>query len=377
MSDNKILESALAFAETHKSIYTGFIHYKNEREVTRDVIPLVENVLYGIALVTTFSKERAEKGLAFLERLFHFCTEDGFVSYVHDFPQVYNDRANVDICLCLSYFLKNYAKVIPSSSRLKIESMREKLVSILQKRDRKRPLAKMDAFLFKTALFESSDLLVDSLPEYERLVLCKLLMGERVTLAWHPSLNVYTGPLVESYYKGHLPAESLISQIAKGGSVHRSALFAALLPKSGWRDLVTYEREERDDLFVNHRGDDLAVYFGKHSFVAKGAIDLVVSGDHIDITIGEFEEMEFFFTDYKESEVLVDGQKATAFYPEDTLTLITAEKSITVRFIAKNHPFMGHIMKGNRGNQILDQAKNFALYDHKILLKETLNNCTF
>jgi hypothetical protein len=371
MTDNKILESALAFADEHKSIYTGFIHYKNEREITRDVVPLVENILYGISLVATLSREKAEKGLSFLERLFHFCTDDGFISYVHDFPHVYNDRTNVDICLCISYFLKSYGKVIPSAYRIKIEGIREKLISILKERELSRPLSKMDSFVFKTALFESCDVLVDSLPEYERFVLCKLLMSENVTLAWHKSLNVYTGPLIESYFSGHFPTESLISQIAKGGSVHRSALYAVLLPKSGWRELITYDAEERDDLFVNHRGDALAIYFGKHSFTAKGDVDILVSGDHIDITVGEFEEMEFFFTDYMDSKVLVDKQKATAFYPEDTLTLLAAEKRVTMKFISKSHPFMGHIMKGNRHGQILDQAKNFALYDHKIFLKKT------
>lgn len=371
MRDSKILESALAFADEHKSIYTGCIHYKNEKEETRDVIPLVENVLYAVVLVTTFSKEKAEKGLAFLERLFHFCTEHGFVNYIHDFPHVYNDHANVDICLILSYFLKNYGKVIPSSYREKIEEIREKLVSILDAREKERPLKKMDSFVFKAALFKNSECTVESLPEYERWLLCKLLMGEKVTLAYHKSLNVFTGPLLESYYKGYYPTESLISQIAKGGTIHVSALFAALLPKSGGADLITYEKEEREDLFVNHRDDELAIYFGKHSLVAKGPLDVFVTGDHIEILVDQFEEIAFFFTDYLGSKVLVGSEKATAFYPEDTLMLVTQEKSIRVKFTSKSGRFMGHIMKGNRHNQILDLSKNFALYDHKILLKAT------
>ncbi len=366
MTDLSLVLNALAFSEEHLSKYTGCIHYKSQKEMTRDVIPMVENILYGAALVTTFSKEKAEKGLAFLERLFHFCTDHGFGSYLHDFPNVYNNHANITICLALAFFLKNYGRFIPASSKSKIEKVLDLLKNILSKSS----LNEIDTFVFESACFKtpSTPIQAKTLPEYEKIILCKLFLGEEVCLDWHRALNVYTGPLAETFYNGHDPTDSLISLLATGKGAAESSLFAALLPKTGVQELITYKACEREDLVINHRDNLLSIHFGEHSFIAKGEIDLNITNDHIDIVLDEFEEIEFFFTDDNGSKILVDGQKATAFYPEDILTLMTPNKQITVKFISKKIRFIGQIMKGNRYNQILDCEKNFSLFDHMILL---------
>jgi hypothetical protein len=368
MIDSKISLDAMDFANKHLSIYTGCIHYKSKREITRDLIPLTENILYAIALVTTLSKEKAEKGLAFLDRMFQFLTKNGFPSYLHDFPHVYNDRANVDICLALSFFLENYSKVIPLSSRKKIVEVKENLIAILKDR----PLKGMDAYVFSIALFEkdSKQIAIGSLEEYERLVLCKLLSNQKVIFPWHKALKVYTGPLDGVYYEGSFPCDNLFSFLIEGKGEDKIALFTSFLPKNSWQQLIECETYEREDLFVNHQKDYLSVHFEEHSFFAKGEVDVKVKGDHMDIILDDFEEFEFFFSDFKGSKILVEGQKATGFYPENTLSFITNTKQLTVCFIAKGN-FFGHIMKGNRSNQLIDGNKNFALFDHKILLRKT------
>lgn len=370
MTDFSPVQNALAFSEEHLSKYTGCIHYKSQREMTRDVIPMVENILYGAALVTTFSKEKAEKGLAFLERIFHFCTNEGFGSYLHDFPNVYNHHANVNICLALAFFLRNYGRFIPASSKSKIEKVLDQLKTVLESSS----LNEIDTFIFESACFKTPLRCIEAKtqPEYEKLILCKLFLGQEVCLNWHRGLNVYTGPLAETYYIGHDPTESLISLLATGKGAAESSLFAALLPKTGISELITFKTFDREDLVVNHRDNLLSIHFGQHSFIAKGEIDVKVTNDHIDIMVDEFEEMEFFFTDTKGSKILVDGEKATAFYPEDIITLITPDKQITVKFISNKIRFIGHIMKGNRHNQILDCEKNFALFDHMILLSQVV-----
>lgn len=368
MIEAKILSNAIKFADSHKSIYTGCIHYKNEREMTRDVIPLTENILYGISLVTTYSLEKAEAGLAFLERLFKFITEDGFPGAMHDFPHVYNDRSNVEICLALTFFLKNYSKVIPSAHRFRIEAVRSNLISILKKRS----LKPLDRYMFQTSQLETNrdEIEIKTLPEYEKVTLCKLLMGERVTLPWHKVLDVYTGPLLETFYRDHEPLSSLFTQLIHNEGENHMSLFAALLPRTGWQELISFEEMERDDLFVNHREDLLSIHFDSHSLVARGDLDVKVTGDHIDIFLDPFEEIDFLLTDSEESSILVDGITATAFYPQDTIILTTESKVITVRFTSKSHDFMGHIMKGSRPNQISDTSKNFTLFDHRIHLKK-------
>ena len=370
--ENKLLENALLFAESRKSIYTGCLHYKNDKEETREVIPLLENVLYAVALVSTLSKEKAEKGLAFFERLSHFCTEDGFVAFVHDFPTVYHDRTNALICLTLTYFLQQFGKLIPSGSREKIASIREKLVGVLQKR----PLKQWDAFIFQAALGKRVEIEPKTLPEFEIFLLCRLLLGEKVELPWHKELGVYVGPLAEMYYKETIPAPNLVSQLATAGAPHSSALHGVLLAKLSIADLISYPSFDREDLLVHQDGEHLAVYFGKHSLVAKGEIEVEQQGDHLHLVAGSFEELDFYFSDKEGSKVLVGGAKATAFYPQDTIELCTEEKKVTLNFSSKT-PFVGHIMKGNRSNQLENVERNFALFDHKILLKETLINGCF
>ena len=98
MIESKILSNVSKFADRYKSIYTGCIHYKSEKEETRDVIPLIENILFGISLVTTYSLEKAEAGFAFIDRLFKFYTSNGFPGAMHEFPNVYSERSNIEIC---------------------------------------------------------------------------------------------------------------------------------------------------------------------------------------------------------------------------------------------------------------------------------------
>jgi hypothetical protein len=368
MIDSKIFLDPLVFANKHLSIYTGCIHYKNNKESTRDVIALTENILYGMALVSSLSKEKAEKGLAFLDRMFHFLTPNGFPIYLHDFPYVYNDRANVDILLALSYFLENYGKVIPTLSRNKIKEVKEKLVAILKDR----PLKGMDKILFSTATFQDfkEDFEISCLEEYEKQTLCKLLKGEKVVLPWHKTLKVYTGPLDGVYYNEFLPAETLFSFLTEGKGDTKIALFTSVFPKNSWGDLIEFETYPRQDLFINHQKNALSIHFQEHSIFIKAEVDIKVEQNHIDIILDEFEEFEIYFSDYKMSKILIDKEKATGFYPENTIFFITEDMQVSVRFIAKCN-FFGIIMKGNRPNQLLDCNKNFALFDHKILLRRT------
>lgn len=369
MDEREIRKNALAFAERNLSIYTGFIHYKNIREKTRDVIPLVENILYGMTLVASLSKEKAEKGLKQLERLFAFFTTDGFVGYIHDFPRVYSDRPNVEIVLALSFFLKNYGKLIPSSSRSVIKSVLEKLISIVEKRE----LKPYDRLVFDTAVSRKSEKMppVTTFEEYERTLLCSLLKEEKIELSWHEPLGVYAGPLEGVYYDGHSPCYSLVQQVVLGKEESSSSLYGALLKNGTCDAQITFESFPRYDILINHQKEEVSIHFAHHSLVAKGAMDVKLEENHIDFFLEEFEEVEFYFSNHSKSKVTVDGEKATAFYQQDKIVVEAEGASFTLSFHGTKNRFMGHIMLGNRPNQLVDCNKNFTLFDHKILLKKT------
>ena len=224
-----LVSLALNFADKHKSKYTGFIHYKNQKEQTRDVVGFVENVFYGICLVKSLSKEKAEHGFYFLERIFAFFTKDGFPLSLHDFPNVYSDRANVDIFLALSFFLKDYAQIIPKKHLEKIDNIHERLGVILKQR----LLKGLDLYVYETALFKHPKAAIEcsSLLDFERIFLCDLLLGKKVTIPWHEKLGVYIGPLKETYYNKYECLDSLFSLLVFGKKEAKIALYGALLPK--------------------------------------------------------------------------------------------------------------------------------------------------
>ena len=371
MIETKILSNVTKFADKYKSIYTGCIHYKSEQEETRDVIPITENILYAISLVTTFSLEKAEAGFAFLERLFKFYTKDGFPGGVHEFPNVYSDRPNVEICLALTFFLKNHSKVVPKAQKLMIETIRSNLLSILSQRS----LKPVDNYIYQTCLLNEGrgKIEISTFAEYEKVILCKLLMGEKVTLPWHKTLDVYTGPLLGTYYRAQNPLSSLFSQLIHMEGDNNQCLFAALLPKTGWQELLAFEKMEVESVFINHQGSFLSVHFDRHSLIAQGNFDVKLDGDRIDITLDPFEEIDFFLTDCGWNSISIDGVAATAFYPEDKVILTTENRTLVICFHCNHHRFFGHIMKGNRPNQIVDVSGDFTLFDYRIHLKIILN----
>ena len=122
---------------------------------------------------------------------------------------------------------------------------------------------------------------------------------------------------------------------------------------------------------MNHDRDLLSIHFSRHSFVGRGNFDVIVSDNRIEISLDEFAQMEFFFSDYLDSKILVDQQHATAFDQGESISLITEEKTVELLFISKKTKFMGHIMKGNRFNQQCE-SKDRCLYDHRIYLKKTV-----
>ena len=370
MVNQNILNQAKTFIEKHKSIYTGFIHYKSNKERSRDLVPLVENVLYAIARFSTLSKDEAEKGLQLLERLFHFYTENGFPAYIHDYPNVYNDRANVDIFLALSFFLKDYEKVIPREKKNKIQRIHTLLFQVLQSR----PLKPVDAYVFAAALFQSNraEIEMKTLSDYERVVLCKLLMNESVTIPWNHHLKIYTGPLEDRYYEDHKGEDNLFSVLEGEESNHNSCLYTLLVMRRDLKSLISYQKSDRNDIFVNHSGEHLAIHFDEHSIVAQGQFDVALDGDCISIYLDSFDEIDFFFSANDGSEIFVGDKKVTVFNCEDELLLSTANSSFFLKFISTKHPFIGHIMKGNRKNQISNTTIDCILYDHRIQVRKTV-----
>jgi hypothetical protein len=233
--------------------------------------------------------------------------------------------------------------VVPKVHKLMIEGIKDQLLEILSKRE----LKPLDRYLFETCCLKSDrkEIEISTFFEYEKVVLCRLLMGEKVVLSWHKTLDVYTGPLLETYYKEGNPLSSLFTELIHGTGESHMSLFAALLPKKGWQKWLFFEEMEREDLYINHRAPFLSIHFEGASFVGQGNFTVTVCDDEVTIALDPFE--------------------ATVFYPEERVFLKSEKKTIILRFISQKEGFIGHIMRGNRLNQI---SKKPILFDHRIHL---------
>lgn len=363
----QIISCGLNFAQRHVSKYTGFIHYKSRKEQTRDLIPITENILYAICLIKSLSREKAEKGFSQLERLFAFCTENGFVSNLHEYPAVFHDSTNVNVFIALHFFIEEFYSLIPKSVSIKIMEIKDHLQKVLENRE----LKGLDKKLFEAVLSNAfdDDEAYTSVHDVDRVLLVKLLLGESLDLSFHKPLNAYIGPLQDTYYDGESMTTTLSMFLSNPTDEDKVSLYAALLPKKFDWDKISYPIFDRDDLYVNNQDGLLSIHFDNSSIWAKGKYEVFVDGDHIEISTEAFEECAFFFSINKDNTILVEDSFATNFASTDTLTFNTKEKSLKVTFKCDQHDFTGILMRGNRDNQLIE-TRDFVFFDHKIFLRK-------
>ena len=107
-------EEILALGKKMYSEQTGFIHlyYLDPLAKRQDTIPVVENLLYALALLRTRTSEQMLEGKDLLSKLLPYQSEEGnFPIYLHDYPNCKELFAAAKALPPLYWILKEFGTV--------------------------------------------------------------------------------------------------------------------------------------------------------------------------------------------------------------------------------------------------------------------------
>jgi hypothetical protein len=125
----KVIDMAIAAGRSRQSSHTNFIHYAqhSKEEEQRDVIPIVENFLFALALLRSRTSDSVIEAKKLLERLFHFqvhnteLKENNFPIFLHEYPKCYDSYLGVQLLPIFFWIIKDFHHVLGSELRHKTE----------------------------------------------------------------------------------------------------------------------------------------------------------------------------------------------------------------------------------------------------------------
>jgi hypothetical protein len=125
----ELLTCALAAGKLMQSEKTGFVHYyPNEEELGHSqTIPVVENVLFALALFRTHSIENVQEGKIILKKVLCFQIGDdregggNFPVFLHEYPNGRDPATALYLLAPFYWILKLYGHVIGAELKLLIE----------------------------------------------------------------------------------------------------------------------------------------------------------------------------------------------------------------------------------------------------------------
>lgn len=346
---------AVTAGRKRQSSRTHFVH-------DEELIPIYENFCFALALFRQKTAEAVTEGKELIEKLLAFQTTEGnFPTLLHDYPRCYDFQMSLKVAPILIYLLRLFGPVL-GELKAKIEAA---LSLALGKRPEKpfwenryracinEPLLQQDTSDFSSQ--EWTEWLITaqlagqthfSLPYNESLQL--LLTNTDVQEKGEPRPNPIEWLLAEGHYSLRLLRDH-----------PHQLLTAPLFP-------ITYDPAPILDSTFRYfwKGTTL------HSLVAKTlTFDLPQTAE-----MGRGDPFEAaLFTDISpETELFVEGRKATTFKLGETITIQTPQQTIHIRFelTSGSGDFCGHLFRANRPSQIANKGPLlYEAYDWQIGLR--------
>lgn len=357
---------AVLAGKKRQSPRTGLIHlFPNDEAL--DTIPLYENFSFALALFRQKTAESVTEGKALIERLLAFQVEDNFPVYLHEFPKCFDHNMGLKIGPIFAYLLRLFGPIL-GELKPKVEKA---LRQILAKRPEKpfwenRYRALVGEFLLpqETANFSALDWT-------EWLITWQLAGETHITLPYDPELQLLL-PKLELQEKGEPkpnPIEWLLAEPNYSTRLLRDhphqLLIAPLFPIA-----FTTEEAEVSTVRLFWKGTKI------HSLTAKKlVVDLDAS---MELGRNDLFEAAVYCDISPETQVFVEGKRATTFQFGDLVTIVTPEKTIEVRFelTLGSGDFFGHIFRANRPSQVANKgALQHEAYDWQIGMR-TLRRST-
>ncbi|MBX7065692.1 MAG: hypothetical protein K1X28_00535 [Parachlamydiales bacterium] len=345
MDTKRAFDLAVLAGQKRLSPRTGFVHLHPHDETT-DTIPIYENFCYALALFRQRTKESVLSAIELVEKLLPFQSADGnFPVYLHEYPKCHDYHMGLKAGAILTYILRLFSNVL-GELKPKWEKALEKALTF----QTEKPL-----WMNRVRAIRGLPLLPyvpQTAAEWiEHLINGQLSGQTEFQMPYDPSLHLF--PLTGQQEKGEPrphPIEWILSEgnyTSRLSKDHPHQLLCA--PLFPFQCIPTHIPEHNLRLFW--QGLTL------HSLVGQGLIfDLKENGE---------DDVVLYCDRSPETQIWVDGKKATTFQFGNTITIQTPQKTIELRFklTEGSGDFCGHIFPANRPSQI---AKGFEAYDWHI-----------
>jgi hypothetical protein len=150
MKNKDIINNAIKVLEEKISNYTGYIHHNyGVMAITRDTIPLNENLCYILALLRTCNIDNFYKAQNLLDKILPFQNTDrkdrlygGFVKYLHEYPNCYDISVCMNIAVSLMMIYHQIKKLVKLPYKEKIKTSIDILLQYIANNYNKKNVAK-------------------------------------------------------------------------------------------------------------------------------------------------------------------------------------------------------------------------------------------
>jgi hypothetical protein len=365
-----MVSKPLIFWRSCQSARTGFVHLFDNIP-GGDVIPLYENFSFAAALFREKTVEGVLEGKGLLERLFAFQTREGnFPLFLHDYPRAWSSTQPLRIAPILIFLLREFKEVLAEDFQEKVRVVLACMIAFASHQSYD-PLWERR---YQALLGCASDLprKISSSHELSQELITAQLLGHSDSFAReliHPIFNVYVGPFLQETQQGREPKAASLELATE----------SLPLPQSFHHDGWEMRQSDTDALTYSSHLGLRWIWKGSgmlHSLVLHSPGEIRETEDGIlvmfdlpellEMPRSDLFEMAFFCNLSPETEMWVEGKKATLFSLGQSVSIQTPEKEIRFCFelVEGEGQFLGHLYRGNRPGQTLKEA-----YDWKISLR--------
>jgi hypothetical protein len=349
----KALELALKAGRKRQSEVTRFVHYCQEHpEKSSETIPVYENFCFALALLRTKIAENVLEAKALLDKLLAFQVDGQFPVYLHEYPLCRYAGLGSKLYPVIFYILRDFHTILGDTLRLELQKLQERY-SLPQAES---PLTPEDwaEFLIHAQLSGQ-----DKTPAFQSWdPTCLAFIGPQRQERGEPALTLYDLFLGE--WGGKYSARALQD--------HPVHLRASLI----YPHEVMISSRPLQSLRSQFWGSG----YPTHSLMLQTSGQVTEGNDSILITLPEKEvqeemEVAYFCNLHPETEIFINGQKATSFQLGDKVQIVSKERRIEFSFALEGEgKFWGHLYRGNRPGQLSCRGEEkYEAYDWVIGLR--------
>lgn len=402
---------------------TGFVHYSKESEQHDQFIPIFENLCFVVALLRSHQLDQLALASEVLSKLLHFQTAEGaFPDYLHQYPYVAKQRRNFHYCLPLLIIYRFYHSLLNEDLQSQLKKSMDKLYIFLSGLEEKveglNRVLNIFSYFLNNSPIDPSIFTLEPVGSSKELGLYLLLMQQlhntpyeelamkacdQVFTYIDAEKKIYIGPLLFEKYSGNELLPSILDYILFGCTTKSPSLFLAPLiifpiqPKSvenqkrykTGRFVYRYVKQQNACLtFLEEFIPDSSLPLPKafqtfrlltsaessiSCFPEQIPTSIQIEGNQVlflyhytepfDVTQNQREEVSFYLSKHKDTEVLVNATKASCFYEDDQVTLRLGTLKVHLGIKVKNGEgkYIGGVMFAPRSNNICSKSADYKI----------------